>query len=53
MKLAIIGSRSIVDDAWTLKAVDKAVKQLKPLAAPISMHVGFNCLKPWIKQLNN
>lgn len=30
MKLAIIGSRSIVDDAWTLKAVDKAVKQLKP-----------------------
>lgn len=30
MKLAIIGSRSIVDDAWTLKAVDKVVKQLKP-----------------------
>jgi len=30
MKLAIIGSRSIEDDAWTLKTVDKAVKKLNP-----------------------
>ena len=30
MKLAIIGSRSIEDDAWTLKTVDKAVKELNP-----------------------
>ena len=30
MKLAIIGSRSIEDNAWTLKTVDKAVKELNP-----------------------
>ena len=30
MKLAIVGSRSIEDDAWTLRTVDKAVKELKP-----------------------
>jgi len=30
MKLAILGSRSIVDDAWSLKAVDKIVTELSP-----------------------
>lgn len=30
MKLAIIGSRSIANDAWVLKIVDKIVKELKP-----------------------
>lgn len=30
MKLAIIGSRSIKDDAWILKAVDKVVQELSP-----------------------
>lgn len=30
MKLAIIGSRNIVDDALVLREVDKSVKELKP-----------------------
>ena len=30
MKLAIVGSRSIEDNAWVLKAVDKIVTQLDP-----------------------
>ena len=30
MKLAILGSRSIVNDAWSLKAVDKVVTELSP-----------------------